>query len=434
MKNQEKEITNVSRRKFLASAATLSAFMIVPRFVLGKGFVAPSDKINLGFIGAGKQSMTLRRAFAGQEQAQIVAASDVYKRKLDFFAQEINKFYAEKKGTTQYKGCDVYEDYEEIIQRKDIDAVVIITPDHWHAVQAVAAAKAGKDIYCEKPLSLTIEEGRTMVNATRKYNRVFQTGSMQRSWDEFRQAVALIRGGYIGELDNIKVSVGPPPQAYNLPKEEIPADLNWDKWLGPNKDYSHFNEKLNPDINSFWAKWRDYKEFGGGMVSDWGAHMFDIVQWALNMDHSGPVAVTPPDENHKFLTFEYANGLKMTHENFGINNAIQFNGKEGTVVVQRKKLEVNPSSLQNKEIDTKSLGIYHSTNHYQDFLDAIKNRSKPICDVEIGHRTASVCNIANIAYELKRPLKWNPEKEFFINDQEANELRGRAFKKGFKLT
>ncbi|WP_026904403.1 Gfo/Idh/MocA family protein [Pedobacter glucosidilyticus] len=434
MKNQEKEITNVSRRKFLASAATLSAFMIVPRFVLGKGFVAPSDKINLGFIGTGKQSITLRRAFAGQEQAQIVAASDVYKRKLDFFAQEINKFYAEKKGTTQYKGCDVYEDYEEILQRKDIDAVVIITPDHWHAVQAVAAAKASKDIYCEKPLSLTIEEGRAMVNATRKYNRVFQTGSMQRSWDEFRQAVALIRGGYIGELENIKVSVGPPPQVYNLPKEEVPADLNWEKWLGPNKDYSHFNEKLNPDINSFWAKWRDYKEFGGGMVSDWGAHMFDIVQWALNMDHSGPVAVTPPDVNHKFLTFEYANGLKMTHENFGINNAIQFKGKEGTIVVQRKKLEINPSSLQNKEIDTKSLGIYHSTNHYQDFLDAIKNRSKPICDVEIGHRTASVCNIANIAYELKRPLKWNPEKEFFINDQEANELRGRAFKKGFKLT
>ncbi|QEK51532.1 Gfo/Idh/MocA family oxidoreductase [Pedobacter aquae] len=434
MKDQEKEVSNVSRRKFLASAATLSAFMIVPRFVLGKGFVAPSDKINLGFIGTGKQSITLRRAFAGQEQAQIVAASDVYKRKLDFFAQETNKFYADKKGASQYKGCDVYEDYQQILERKDIDAVVIITPDHWHAVQAVAAAKAGKDIYCEKPLSLTIEEGRAMVNATRKYNRVFQTGSMQRSWDEFRQAVALIRGGYIGELDNIKVSVGPPPLAYNLPKEEVPADLNWEKWLGPNKNYSHFNDKLNPDINSFWAKWRDYKEFGGGMVSDWGAHMFDIVQWALNMDHSGPVAVTPPDENHKFLTFEYANGLKMTHENFGIGNAIQFNGKEGSIMVQRKKLEVNPASLQNTVIDAKSLGIYHSTNHYQDFLEAIKNRSKPICDVEIGHRTASVCNIANIAYELKRPLKWNPEKELFTNDQEANQLRGRDLKKGFKLS
>jgi predicted dehydrogenase len=434
MNNQEKEVCNVSRRKFLASAATLSAFMIVPRFVLGKGFVAPSDKINLGFIGTGKQSITLRRAFAGQEQAQIVAACDVYKRKLDFFAQEINKFYADKKGSSQYKGCDIYEDYQEILERKDIDAVVIITPDHWHAVQAVAAAKAGKDIYCEKPLSLTVEEGRAMVDATRKYKRVFQTGSMQRSWDEFSQAVALVRGGYIGELKDVKVCVGLPPQAYNLPKEETPADLNWEKWLGPNKNYSHFNEKLNPDINAYWAKWRDYKEFGGGMVTDWGAHMFDIAQWALNMDHSGPVAVTPPDQNHKFLTFEYANGLKMTHENFTQGNAVQFNGKEGSIVVRRGKLEVNPSTLQGKVVDAESLGIYQSTNHYKDFLDAIKNRTQPVCDVEIGHRTASVCNIANIAYELKRPLKWNPEKEVFINDKEANNLKGRELKKGFKLS
>lgn len=434
MEDQEKKNAGVSRRQFLTKAATLSAFMIVPRFVLGgKGFIAPSDRITLGFIGTGRQSTTLRKAFAAREGAQIVAASDVYRSKLDLFANEVNTFYAAKNSQSAYKGCDAYEDYQEILGRKDIDAVVIITPDHWHAVQATQAARAGKDIYCEKPLSLTIKEGRAMVDATRKYDCVFQTGSMQRSWPEFRRAVALVRGGHLGELKNIKVSVGGPPIPYNLPEERVPAGLNWEKWLGPNSEFSHFNDKLNPaDMNSIWAKWRDYKEFGGGMVTDWGAHMFDIAQWALAMDHSGPISVNPPDKDHQFLTFEYANGLKMTHENFGIGNAIQFNGSLGTINLQRGKLEVKPASLENKTIDARSLGIYHSENHYQDFLDAVKNRSKPICDVEVGHRTASVCNIANIAYELKKPLKWNPEKEEF-DDAEANNLTSRKLKKGYSI-
>ncbi len=429
--------SSLNRRKFLTNMAVASAsFTILPRFVLGgKGYVAPSDKINLAFIGTGKQSINLRNSFTKLNDAQIIAASDVYKSKLDFFINAADTFYGKKADKENYKACIAYENYKELLTNKSIDAVVIATPDHWHAFQAIDAAKAGKDIYCEKPLSLTIKEGRAMVDATRKYNRVFQTGSMQRSWAEFKQAVALIRGGYIGELKDVKVSVGPPPIAYNLEEEKVPAGLNWDKWLGPNEKFSHYNNKLNPaDLGSFWAKWRDYKEFGGGMVTDWGAHMFDIVQWALDMDSSGPIAITPPNgKDVKFLTFEYANGLKVTHENFVVNNAILFIGSKGTITIQRGKIETTPAGLAKEQIDGKSLGIYQSINHYQDFLDAVKNRTKPICDVETGHRTASVCNLGNIAYELNRPLKWDPVKEQFKNDAQANLLTGRKFKKGFSL-
>ena len=190
--------------------------------------------------------------------------------------------------------------------RLDVDAVVIATPDHWHASMAVKAAAAGKDIYCEKPLSLKVKEGRAMVNATRKYNRVFQTGSMQRSWPEFRQAVELIRNGYIGEIKSVKVNVGPPPVACNLPAEPVPAGLDWDKWLGPNEPVA-FNSELAPPLTKdVFPNWRGFREFGGGMVTDWGAHMFDIVHWALGMDDTGPIEVIAPDgKDHPFLTYQH---------------------------------------------------------------------------------------------------------------------------------
>jgi predicted dehydrogenase len=257
---------------------------------------------------------------------------------------------------------------------------------------------------------------------------------MQRSWPEFRQAVELVRNGYIGQIKGIKVSVGGPPVAYNLPEEKLPEGLDWNRWLGPN-EYKHYNHQLNPSLtDTFWGKWRDFKEFGGGGMTDWGAHMFDIVQWALDMDNSGPVSIIPPDgKEQKFLTYTYANGIRMTHENFGINNAVQFTGSEGTVVIQRGKLVTTPASLQTKIIGANEKKVYHSDNHYQDFLNAIKNRNNPICDVEIGHRTASVCTLGNIAYSLKRPLTWDPRKEKFKDDREANDLRSRKLKKEFSI-
>jgi len=344
----------------------------------------------------------------------------------------VNAYYAAKTGNVNYDGCLSYEDFTDLLRNKDIDAVVIATPDHWHAAQAVRAAEAGKDIYCEKPLSLTIHEGRAMINSVRKHKRVFQTGSMQRSWPEFRQAVELVRNGYIGEIKNVKVSVGGPPIAYNLPEEKLVDGLNWDKWLGPN-EYSHYNNQLNPPLDAtFWGRWRNFKEFGGGQMTDWGAHMFDIAQWALDMDSKGPVSIIPPgDKEYPFLTYKYENGIIMTHENFGITNAVQFNGTEGQIEVQRGKITTTPASLATKIIGDNEKKVYHSENHYQDFLTAVQNRTKPICDVETGHRTATVCNIGNMAYSLHRPLHWDYKTEMFINDNEANNLKERKMREGY---
>ncbi|MDH4296682.1 MAG: Gfo/Idh/MocA family oxidoreductase, partial [Cyclobacteriaceae bacterium] len=325
-------------------------------------------------------------------------------------------------------------DFRGLLDNKDVDAVVIVSPDHWHAVMAVNAANAGKDIYCEKPLSLTVKEGRAMVNAARKNKRIFQTGSMQRSWPEFRQTAELIRNGYIGGIKEVKVSVDGPPEPYNLPAEPVPAGLDWTSWLGPN-EYKPFNNDIAPmPSDTFWARWRYYKEFGGGGMTDWGAHMFDIVQWALDMDNSGPVEVNYPDgQEFTFLTYKYADGLPMTHENFGKNNAIRFIGTSGQIDVRRRNLETTPTELKDQVIGPNEKHVYFSENHYKDFLQAIRKRSMPICDVEIGHRTATVCNIGNIAYELKRSLKWDPKTEKFVNDKEANALLSRPLKKEWSI-
>ena len=424
---------NISRREFVGKTASiLGGFLIVPRFVLGgkrpdgTKYLAPSDVISLGFIGTGKQGRGLSSSFLTTNEARIIGISEVYKAKAQLTLDRIKTHYEKNTQLGAYSEIPVYNDFRELLARKDVDAVVIAAPDHWHAAMAVRAAEAGKDIYCEKPLALTVKEGRAMVNAARKYNRVFQTGSMQRSWPEFRQAAELIRNGYIGEIKNIKVNVGPPPKPYDLPSEAIPEGLDWKKWLGPN-EFKEFNAELAPPTSKdVFPNWRNYREFGGGMVTDWGAHMFDIVQWALDMDNSGPVEVIAPDgKEHPFLTYKYDNGIIMTHEKWDWNNAIHFVGTEGEIKVQRKKIETTPVSLATKVIGETEKHVYKSENHYKDFLDAMRKRSKPICDVETGHRTASVCNIGNIAYQLNRSLKWNPKKEMFLNDKEANALLGR---------
>ncbi|MFN8347900.1 MAG: Gfo/Idh/MocA family oxidoreductase [Spirosomataceae bacterium] len=429
-----KEEIAMNRRDFVGKAASaLAGIMIVPRYVLGgtrpdgSKYLAPSDMISLGFIGTGKQGRGLTSSFLGTNEARIVAISEVYKAKAQLALDRIKAHYEKNTQAGTYSEIPVYNDFRELLARKDIDAVVIAAPDHWHAAMAVRAAEAGKDIYCEKPLALTVKEGRAMVKAARKYDRVFQTGSMQRSWPEFRQTAELVRNGYIGEVKSIKVNVGPPPKPYDLPAEPIPEGLDWTAWLGPNMPVAFNSELAPPTSKDVFPNWRNYREFGGGMVTDWGAHMFDIVQWALDMDDSGPVEVIAPDgKEHPFLTYRYDNGIVMTHEKWDWNNAIHFIGTEGEIKVQRRKIETTPASLATKGIGETEKHVYKSENHYKDFLEAMRKRSKPICDVEIGHRTASVCNIGNIAYRLNRPLQWNPKKESFKNDKEANELLGRS--------
>ncbi|WP_316751953.1 Gfo/Idh/MocA family oxidoreductase [Pedobacter gandavensis] len=436
MNSEPEKPKGINRRDFLKGAAILSSFMIVPRHVLGGvGFIAPSDQIALGFIGTGKQSFGLFNSFRGIDKVRILAACDVHKTKMNLFADEVNQFYAGRNASGSSNSCYRDDDFRTLLNRKDIDAVVIAVPDHWHAPIAVRAAAAGKDIYCEKPLSLSIGEGRAMVNATNKYKRVFQTGSMQRSHEEFRKTALIMRNGCLGDIQSIKVSIGGAPLPYDLPQEEVPAGLDWNFWLGPN-EYVHYNNLLNPTLAkpSNWAKWRYYQGLGGGDVTDWGAHMFDIVQWGLDMDKSGPELITPPNgKDQPFLSLTYANGIKVTHENFGKNNAIQIIGSKGKLEVQRGSLVTDPINLKDHVFSESEKKVYVSTNHYLDFINAIQQRGETVASVETGHRTATVGNLANIAYTLKRPLKWDPVKEKFDNDKEANQLTTRSMKKEWRV-
>jgi len=429
----------ISRRSFLRNTTFASAFFIVPRHVLGRGFLAPSDKLNFGFIGCGKQSPYLMRMFLDTGMVEFTGAADVFAAKNERFINNAKKYFRDKQGTER-DTVKPHTDFREMLQRSDIDAVVIATPDHWHAAAAVRACAAGKDVYCEKPLALTVAEGRAMVDATRKHNRVFQTGSMQRSWAEFRQAAELVRNGYIGEIKQVKVNIAGPPKAFDLQAEAIPDGLNWEMWLGPNTIDTPYNSQLAPSIEkeaTFWPQWRAYKEFGGGGMTDWGAHMIDIAQWGLDMDESGPTKIIHPAPGtaaQQGLIFEYANGIQMVHENKKESPSCTFVGTTGEVYVTRGAIKTKPDeSLAKKEIGANEKRVYMSTNHYQDFVDAIKKRSKPICDVETGHRTGTVCNIGNIAYELQRSLAWDPANEKFVGDKQANKMLGRKMKKEWKV-
>jgi predicted dehydrogenase len=274
-----------------------------------------------------------------------------------------------------------------------------------------------------------------MVDAARKHKRVFQTGSMQRSSKEFTQAVQLVRSGAIGKVKKVVVSVGGPPKDWDLQAETLPQGLNWDLWMGPNVIERPYNNNLAPDLQAtFWPRWRDYKEFGGGGMTDWGAHMFDIGQWGLGMDHSGPVKVIPPGQGQQSgLIYQYADGTEMVHHPEPGKNYCHFFGTEGDVYVQRGLLKTNPEPLKDKVFRKDDYKVYVSDNHYQDFINSMRSRIPPICDVEVGHRTATVCNIGNIAYALGRPLDWNPEKERFKKDGEANKLLKRKMKKEWKV-
>jgi predicted dehydrogenase len=417
----------MQRKTFIKNALVgATAFSILPRHVLGgSGFLAPSDRINLGFIGNGKQAIGLLHGMSSLKELVTVATCDVDKKKLNNFVNQATN--ANKKNVaTEVKG---YGDYRELLARKDIDAVVVATPDHWHAQITVDAAKAGKDIYCEKPLALTIAEGRAMVNAVRKYKRVLQTGSMQRSSHNFRHAAELVLNGYIGKIREINVSVGEPVKECDLPSMPTPDYLDWNMWLGPSL-YRGYHPILSPPIeDDSWAWWRGYKGFGGGLITDWGAHMFDIVQWALGMDDSGPVAFNPPTTPgaQSGLSYTYANGVVVNHTQWGEGNAIQFIGSEGTIEVSRGFLRSNPANIASLEIKSSDKRLYKSDNHHQDWVDAMRKRTRPIADVEIGHRTSSICNAVNIAYDLQKPLKWDPKKEKF-DDPSANMMVSRPFR------
>ena len=397
-------------------------------------YIAPSDRITLGYIGTGKQSRYLVEAFA--PKAVALAASDVDGQKLELFKKVAAEAYAKVGGTAGQgaNGLTAYGDFRQLLDRKDIDAVVVATPDHWHAVASIMAANTGKHVYCEKPLAHTVEEGRAMVNAMAKNRVILQTGSMQRSWNNFHHACELVRNGYIGAIKEVLVSVGKPAVPCDLPAEPVPQALDWDDWIGP-ANWHDFNAVLAPPVEQdIFPNWRLYREYGGGILSDWGAHMFDIAQWGLGMDRTGPVKLYPPDgKDHKSLTMVYENGVILRHEDFGRNFGVRFIGSEGRLDISRDYLDSDPAEIVKAEIKPGEVHLYKSEDHYQDWLDAIRSGKAPICDAETGHRTSTVCCLANITYWLGRPLEWDPVKEHFKGDREANSYLKARIRKPWSI-
>ncbi len=426
---------NSSRRAFIkTSGLALTGISIIPRHVLGgQGFIAPSDRIGLGFIGTGKQARGLANRFSKLTGSQIIAGSDVDQSKLDRFVAHVAKVTAENDHSNVK--CQSFGNYQDLLDIEDVDAVVIASPDHWHAVMSIDAMRSGKDVFCEKPLAHTVREGRRMAQAVEKYSRVLQTGSMQRSRENFRHAVELVRNGYLGEIRRVLVNVGDPGITCDLPEEPIPSDLNWDGWVGP-ATYRGYSPVLAPPLDDDgWAQWRQYREFGGGILSDWGAHMFDIAQWALDMDRSGPVLFVPPTDPLavRGLKMIYDSGIEMTHEDFERGWAVRFIGSEGTLDVSRSFLDSQPAHLAEIKIGANEKRVYHSDDHYQDWLDCIRSRKQPICDVETGHRSSSVCNLANIAYQMRKPIRWDPGREKFAKNRDANDLLQKKHRKPYRL-
>lgn len=430
------ETRGINRRQFIgrvvgtAVAAVVFPYVVPASALAGAGNAAPSERITLGFIGAGKQSQHLMRSFLNSPGTQVVAACDVDRLKLERGKKIVEDHYAGKSAGA-YKGCDMYGDFRDLLGRSDIDAVVISTPDHWHAVTVIQSAQAGKDIYCEKPLSQTVAEARAMVNAVRRYGRVFQTGSMQRSDWHFRFGCELVLNGYIGQLKHVTVGIGGPPEDNPLPAQPVPEYLNWDMWLGPAL-WRPYNEELSPHISfDGFPHWRNHSTFGGGGMTDWGAHHFDIAQWGMGMDESGPIEIIPPDgKDYKVLTYKYASGVTMSRDKA---DGVLFTGTKGEVETNRGRLRTVPEELKNQQIGPNEIHLYESKNHYVDWLDAVRKRSKPICDIETGCRSVSVCHLGNIAYKLSRPLKWDPQREVFVGDSDANRLLSRPMRSPWHL-
>jgi predicted dehydrogenase len=431
---------NFTRRRFIQTSITgVIGLSVLPLIKACK--VGANDTIRLGFIGLGQQTVYLVNGFQNIEGVKIVAGCDVYGIKRQRFENMVRSY---QESTEQKVEVALYEDYQDLLAREDIDAVIIATPDHWHAIITLDAVRAGKDVYLEKPVTFTIEEGKAIVKAIRDNNLVLAVGSQQRSDLRFQHAVNLVRDGKLGTLRKINAWVGPTPTPYDLPEEPIPADLNWEKWLGP-MPHVHYNNGLNPPISldpvqneTFWAKWRYYRETGGGFLTDWGAHNFDIAQWALNMDNGGPVRIIPIGaEGNEYINFVYANGVVVANEPFteDKNFGVKFWSDDAWVEVSRQHYAASDDSLlpPAQEEGDGTVPYETSTAHYTNFIDCLRSRKDPIAPVNAGHRSGSLGILGNIATNLARPLDWDPVNEKFVNDADADRQLTREYRPGYSL-
>ncbi|MBN2089965.1 Gfo/Idh/MocA family oxidoreductase [candidate division KSB1 bacterium] len=439
----------MKRRQFIKKsiAGTIGVIgfpAIIPSSSLGRnGNVPPSDRITMGCIGLGGQGSYNLQAFLNKKQVQVIALCDVNKGSDDYdqlyqlsgttaglgrARQILEDHYAEQIRSGKYKGCSTYADFRELLARNDIDAVTVCTPDHWHGLISVYAAKAGKDIYCEKPLTNVIAEGRAVCDAVKRYGRVLQTGSHERSNHSVAFACELIRNGRIGKLHTIQINqpidshTPIPPQ----PIMPVPKNLDYDMWLGPTPWVPYTKKRTH-----FW--WRYQLQYGGGEMTDRGAHIIDLAQLGNQTDDTGPIEISGTGEapnNGLFDTFmkynfecTYANGVKMIGSSNG-ERGLKFIGDDGWIFIHIHggRLEASSESLLRETFGPNEIHMPRSPGHHDDFLNCIKTRRKPFATAEIGHRTATICHLINIALITKRKLKWDPVSEQITNDPEANKM------------
>lgn len=458
----KKTNTPGSRRNFLkqslkgmAGAAVLTNIpSIVPASVIGK--YAPSNRINVGVIGTGRIGREWDMpATLKQERAKILAVCDLDKNRLQGAQKFVDDFYAKKNGAS-YTGTKMYEHYEELLSDKDVDAVIIATPDHWHVIPAIHAVRAGKDVYMEKPVSLSVAEGRILSNEVHKSGRIFQIGSQQRSMPQFKKACELVRNGRIGKLHTVYVGLPVDNPAESTVEKEmpIPVNLNYEKWLG-STPYVPYTEKLvHPQDGTFTRPgWLRCAQFGAGMITGWGAHHFDIVNWGMGTEYTGPVEISGKadwpapealwDVHGNFKTeMLYANGVKVLASN-EFPNGVRFEGSDGWIFVTRgsysvtasdpvaqgknsKALDASDPKILTSVMGADEIHLMDSKDHHANWLESIVTRQPNIAPVEVGHRACTVCLLNHAAMKLQRKLYWDPVKERFKNDDEANAMLMRS--------
>ncbi len=448
----------VSRRSFLASsvkgaaaAAALGAGFpaIVPSSVFGKN--SPSNRINIGAIGNGRISRVHDLPGTWKfDSARIMAVCDLDSKRVEDARKLVNAYYAHKSGKP-YDGVTTYTDYREILKNKDVDAVLVSTPDHWHALIGIDAVEAGKDVYLQKPTSLTIAEGRALSNAVQRTGRILQIGSQQRSAVQFRYAAELVRNGRIGQLKTVQVGLPGDPSGDEEAEMPIPKNLNYDMWIG-STPYVYYTEKrVHPQNDYSRPGWLRCEQFGAGMITGWGAHHVDSAHWAMDTEYTGPIEISGWAEfpakglwnvHGKFKTEGlYPNGVRMTISG-DFPNGIRFEGTEGWIFVSRGNESVTSSdpvaklkdaqalAASDPKIITSAIGpdeihLYVSTDQHGNWLDCIKTRQQPIAPVEVGHRACSTCLLHHLAMKTKRKLEWDPVHERFKNDDQANSMLSR---------
>ena len=443
-----------SRRRFLKTGlAAVTAYgfpAIVPASVLGAG--APSNRINLACIGTGNQGTNDMKAFLQEDDVQVVAVCDVnrgsygYATDAQFLGREpgrqlVNQTYAERTRAGRYKGCDAYHDFREVLARPDVDAVTIVVPDHWHAVMTVMAARAGKHIYCEKPLALTINEGKAMVEAVRRHGVTLQTGTHHRSNQQMRFALELVRNGRIGQLKRIAIDLGPshrPGPASTWTPAPIPEGFDYDMWLGP-APWAPYH----PDRCLY--RFRFFMDYAGGNLTNNGTHMFDLAQWGNGTDGTGPVEILyqggtfPKDglydaSSNIGFAARYANGVEIVCRTLPDANVnIRFEGTAGWINYDGSKVIIEPQALWRETIAPGEIHLYRSLKHTRNFLDCLRSGREPITPVETGHRSTTICHLGNICMQLGRDLKWDPDGQEFPGDEQANRLLSRAMRAPWSL-